>query len=136
MNRISRLMFFMLLLLNSNTAAIRNYVNFACSGISESTAILPCTEEELIKAYSRLNSSYQRARERISRGNQSDPDFVEIYLDKLRDSQRTWVKLRDENCALESFDFDRGSVLDYVVTNLCSAGMSHERADFLDRVDT
>lgn len=135
MNKTSSLMAFMLLILTSNTAMAKNYVNFACNGISESMAILPCTEEEQIKADSRLNSSYQFARERIGRGNQSDPDFVEVYLDKLRDSQRTWIKLRDENCALESFDFDRGSVLDQVVTNLCNAGMSHERAIFLDRIE-
>jgi uncharacterized protein YecT (DUF1311 family) len=97
-------------------------------------AILPCTEVEQKKSDRRLNLSYKNARERISRGNQSDPEFVNLYLEKLRDSQRTWINLRDKNCDLESFDFEQGSVLDRVITNLCMAGMSDERANFLDRV--
>lgn len=112
----------------------RSYMSYACDGLSESWAILPCTQDKRIESDNGLNKSYVAARKRIHKYNGSDEESLKLYLDKLKHSQRAWIRFRDENCALEAFEFEQGSVMDSVAKNLCAAGMSDERAKFLDEV--
>lgn len=119
--------------LSTNLSA-RSYVGYACNGLSESASIQPCTEAKRIESDIGLNKSYVAARERIHKYNGADDESLKGYLDKLKRSQRAWIRFRDENCELEAFEFEQGSVMDNVAKNLCAAGMSDERVEYLDRV--
>lgn len=120
--------------LSSTNLIARSYVDYACNGSSESASIQPCTEAKRVESDNGLNNSYVAARERIHKYNGADDESLTRYLDKLKRSQRAWIRFRDENCELEAFELELGSVLDNVAKNLCAAGMSDERAEFLDRV--
>jgi uncharacterized protein YecT (DUF1311 family) len=110
----------------------------ACLENASSAQIAKCAEVEMKKADAELNESYKAVIERASSRYifqyQSQPEINKAFLEKLKDSQRAWIKLRDTNCSLEGFENEWDKVSYAADMNRCVARMSLERAKYLDTI--
>lgn len=97
-----------------------------------------CAQVEMKIADAKLNESYKavidRAESRYIFQYQSQPELNKVFLGKLKDSQRAWIKLRDTNCSLEGFENEWDKVLYTANLNKCIARMSLDRAKYLDAI--
>ncbi len=85
-----------------------------------------------------LNDSYDavidRAGFRYIFQYQSRHEEHKAFLDRLKNSQRAWIKLRDSNCRLEGFENEWDTTSYSADLNRCAAKMSLERALYLDGI--
>ncbi|WP_122569705.1 lysozyme inhibitor LprI family protein [Pseudomonas viridiflava] len=93
-----------------------------------------CAKAEKNTADARLNDSYKKLIARAQRQYRSDARLGDEFKAKLKESQRAWLKLRDTNCPLEAFEIEVGQAAYLTTINNCVAGMSLERAAYLDKV--
>ncbi|WP_458378815.1 lysozyme inhibitor LprI family protein [Pseudomonas chlororaphis] len=63
-----------------------------------------------------------------------DPAQGEKFIAKLKESQRSWIKLRDTDCPLEAFEIEVGKPAYETTISNCIARMSLERSVYLDKI--
>ncbi|WP_312517387.1 lysozyme inhibitor LprI family protein [Stutzerimonas nitrititolerans] len=105
-----------------------------CESVEDSRQIFLCSVHAKTRADQQLNLSYQNALRRIAKQYEQSAMLADEYISLLRGSQRAWIKLRDANCELESFEIERGTQAYEVTVNSCIARMSRHRAGYLDKV--
>ncbi|WP_158243860.1 MULTISPECIES: lysozyme inhibitor LprI family protein [unclassified Pseudomonas] len=97
-----------------------------------------CAEKAMKAADRVLNDSYDavidRAGFRYIFQYQSRHEEHKAFLDRLKNSQRAWIKLRDSNCRLEGFENEWDTTSYSADLNRCAAKMSLERALYLDGI--
>ncbi|MFJ4545964.1 lysozyme inhibitor LprI family protein [Pseudomonas sp. NPDC088885] len=104
-----------------------------CVSISTSQQVDICAKQAKESADSNLNSSYQKLIKRVASQYQVDAALRGDYMQKLKESQRAWLKLRDTNCTLEAFEVEVGQPAYLTTVNNCVARMSLERSIYLDK---
>nr|WP_244998693.1 lysozyme inhibitor LprI family protein [Pseudomonas viridiflava] len=105
-----------------------------CINSGTSQEVDSCAKAEKNTADARLNDSYKKLIARAQRQYRSDARLGDEFKAKLKESQRAWLKLRDTNCPLEAFEIEVGQAAYLTTINNCVAGMSLERAAYLDKV--
>jgi uncharacterized protein YecT (DUF1311 family) len=64
----------------------------------------------------------------------SNQTLRDEYIQKIKESQRLWIKLRDADCALETFQIEIGPQAYETTLNNCIARMSDERSNYLEHI--
>lgn len=104
-----------------------------CEGQSSSAALLRCAERSKKEADKKLNDSYKMLLGRLLRQHDNS-DFSKGYAEKVRASQRLWIRQRDVDCQLKTFEVDPGSWADVVITDFCIVKLSNSRVEFLNSI--
>lgn len=105
-----------------------------CITSATSQEVDVCAKAEKNNADARLNDSYKKLIARAQRQYRSDTGLGDEFKAKLKDSQRAWLRWRDTHCTLEAFEIEVGQAAYLTTINNCVAGMSLERAAYLDNV--
>lgn len=108
--------------------------NNSCERVSSSQQIFECSNVEREKADQLLNNVYRELITRIVKQYKSDPGLKDAYTQKIKESQRLWIKLRDANCNLETFEIEAGTQAYETTFNKCVARSSVERATYLKKI--
>ncbi|WP_341520210.1 lysozyme inhibitor LprI family protein [Pseudomonas sp. G.S.17] len=103
----------------------------AASNLS-SQAIYECSEYNKKIADQDLNTAYKRLNDMISKDYKSMPSLGEKLKSTVKKSQLTWIKLRDENCAIEVFVIESGTQAFETTKNYCFAREGAERSRYLN----
>ncbi|MGR6734879.1 lysozyme inhibitor LprI family protein [Pseudomonas chlororaphis] len=104
-----------------------------CKNIVASQQIDMCAKAAMESADSQLNISYKKLMARVKSQYQVDPAQGEKFIAKLKESQRSWIKLRDTDCPLEAFEIEVGKPAYETTISNCIARMSLERSVCLDK---
>lgn len=94
-----------------------------------------CAAQEFARADKVLNAEYaalgvrMKADESFGKVGDGRPDGATL----LRDSQRAWLKLRDDFCTLDAYHA-RGGSLELFIYERCRAEMTRERTAWLKRI--
>lgn len=101
---VARLMFFAFVAMSVSSVSYAQDAD--CEAVAGQRA--ECAEEAMKAADRVLNDRYQalidRAGSRYIFQYQSRHEEHKAFLDRLKNSQRAWIKLRDSNCRLEGFE--------------------------------
>ncbi|WP_281290840.1 lysozyme inhibitor LprI family protein [Pigmentiphaga aceris] len=93
--------------------------------------IYECSRQKIIDADAELNRSYKMLNDSISSGYKADPKLGNELLEHVKKSQRAWITVRDENCAIESFVITPSTPAFAATRNLCLARESFARSRYL-----
>ena len=126
--------FLALALLASSVHAAEDPDSTPCDGIENDKQTLACARYNNTTATQLLNDNYQSLQERIADLYGSDPSQLADITARLKDAQHKWEKLRDADCALETFPATSGSSAYAIAQNDCLARMSDERSEFLESI--
>lgn len=105
-----------------------------CSTQDNSQKVYECAKENAQNADNALNKEYSDLRKRISLNYKSEPQLKEELLAILNKSQTNWIKLRDSNCRLESFEIEAGTQAFETTVNNCIADESQKRTQYLEKI--
>lgn len=130
-NTVKRFVFTLLAVLLPVSAV---YAQDDCSKVTSSLEMVPCSEAAKKAADTQLNVSYKQLMARLESDYRADPALGAEYAAKVKESQRAWLKLRDANCPLESFEIETGMPAHVFAVNSCIARMSRERSAYLDKI--
>ncbi|MFC0667511.1 lysozyme inhibitor LprI family protein [Azotobacter chroococcum] len=108
--------------------------NNSCERVSSSQQIFECSNIERKKADQLLNNVYHELITRIIKQYKSAPELKDAYTQKIKESQRLWIKLRDADCTLETFEIEAGTQAYETTFNKCVARSSIERATYLRKI--
>lgn len=86
------------------------------------------TAEQLLK------DNYQGLLERMGSTYGSNKTQLADITARLKDAQQKWEKLRDADCAVDTFPAVAGSKEYAIQQNDCLARMSDERSEFLESI--
>lgn len=105
-----------------------------CDNLNNSHQVFMCSEHNKEQADHDLNESYNRLLRRVDKQYSPDPEIRNHFISIIKKSQRTWIVLRDANCAVESFEIEAHSEAHTTTFNNCIARMSQERTEYLDKI--
>ncbi|MEE4465458.1 lysozyme inhibitor LprI family protein, partial [Azotobacter chroococcum] len=100
--------------------------NNFCERVSSSQQIFECSIIEREKADQLLNNVYHELMKRIVRQYKTDSELKDAYTQKIKESQRLWLRLRDADCTLETFEIEAGTQAYETTFNKCVARSSIE----------
>lgn len=122
-------------------------VAFLCFGISNAVSakvdcfkktngpeVYACAENNRNVAEKALNEEYAAAKKRINKAFSVADDIKKNYLTVFTESQRGWLKYRDNQCKLEAHIADESSNPYAVLTNNCVARLDEERTAQLKEI--
>lgn len=98
-----------------------------CSDITTSDQVASCSEIKKISADKYLNEQYSALLHKIDSEYRSDDSLRKEFTNNIKISQRDWIKFRDSNCKLYSFQIDNKSSAYQTTVNECVAKMSEAR---------
>lgn len=75
----------------------------------------------------RLNGEYIELKKRIAVNYSTDKEMAEIYLSKLLNAQRNWLKYRDQQCSMESLFADPSTQANLTLVNKCISRIDEQR---------
>jgi uncharacterized protein YecT (DUF1311 family) len=122
------------LLIASTTSHPADPESSSCKAIVSSQKIFECPIYEKTKADNDLNNQYRSLLERVASQYTSNRTFRKEYIQRIKHSQRLWIKLRDANCALEAYQIEVGTQAYEATLNYCIARISDERSKYLERI--
>jgi uncharacterized protein YecT (DUF1311 family) len=102
-----------------------------CREIVNSQQIFDCSKIERETAGKMLNDSYKTLLTRVQNQYKPSPELGEEFVQKIKKSQRLWIKLRDTDCTLEAFQIETGSLAYETTVNKCVARLSEARSSYL-----
>ncbi|MFO2462142.1 DUF1311 domain-containing protein [Pseudomonas sp. 15FMM2] len=105
-----------------------------CDGIENDKQTLECASYNKITATQLLEDNYQSLLERLAGIYGSDQSELADITARLKDAQQKWEKLRDADCALDTFPAVSGSTAYAIAQDDCLARMSDERSEFLESI--
>lgn len=108
--------------------------NNFCEQVSSSQQIFECSIIEREKADQLLNRVYHELMKRIARQYKTDSELKDAYSQKIKESQRLWLRLRDADCTLETFEIEAGTQAYETTFNKCVTRSSIERATYLKEI--
>lgn len=98
-----------------------------CSKITTSDQVTLCAESKKKSADKYLNEQYSALLSKINSGYLNDDSLRKEFVNNIKVSQRNWIKFRDSNCKLYSFQIDNKSSAYQTTLNECVAKMSEAR---------
>lgn len=93
--------------------------------------VYECSKKKSKDADMALNEAYRELNEKVSADYKVDPILGHKLESHIKKSQRAWLLLRDENCAIESFVTPSGTQAFETTVNNCIARESYLRANYL-----
>lgn len=105
-----------------------------CEIVSSSQQVFECSKIEKEQADRLLNAAYNKLKARISKQYGSELSLRDSFIQRVRESQRLWVRLRDADCDLEVFEIEEGTQAYETTLNKCVARLSVERAAYLEKI--
>ncbi|UQY44743.1 lysozyme inhibitor LprI family protein [Mixta hanseatica] len=103
------------------------YAEDNCSAAQSDAEINSCWAKEKSSAESELNSEYASAKQRIAKAYTTHKELLTQYNTILLDSQRGWLKYRDNQCKLEAFMADENTAVYASLVDQCTARIDRER---------
>lgn len=103
-----------------------------CESAQTTVEMVDCADADFRSADETLNETYRATMDTL-RGVDADAGDGSDRTGKLRTAQRSWLRLRDEQCALEAA-YAYGGTLAPVLEIECRARMTAERTETLRRV--
>ncbi|WP_166365223.1 lysozyme inhibitor LprI family protein [Pseudomonas akapageensis] len=101
------------------------------SGGLDSQDIYDCSKLRIEAADKELNSTYKDLNSRVSTEYRADAPLGEKLKEHIKTSQIAWIKLRDSNCAVESFVISRETQAFETTKNNCLARETIGRTHYL-----
>ncbi|MCC4107086.1 lysozyme inhibitor LprI family protein [Serratia ureilytica] len=98
-----------------------------CNDIKNSEQVNLCSESKKSDADTYLNKQYSGLLAKINTEYVNDDVLKKELLDNVKTSQRDWIKFRDSNCKLYSFQIESNSPAHQTAINECVARMSESR---------
>ena len=98
-----------------------------CSAAQTDAEINSCWAKEKSRAENELNAEYASAKQRIAKAYTTHKALLTQYNNTLLDSQRGWLKYRDNQCKLEAFMADEKSAVYVSLIDQCTARIDRER---------
>jgi len=105
-----------------------------CSSVQSSSQVDECAANEYKAADRSLNDVYKKVIEKIGVDYKVDTKLGSELLSALKKAQQAWIKFRDTNCAVESFEAEPGTAAHITATNICLTKMTNERIRALDQM--
>ncbi len=103
------------------------YSEGVCRDITNSDQIYLCSESKRNSADKYLNEQYLALLSKINAEYMNDNALKNEFTSNIKVSQRNWLKFRDSNCKLYSFQVDSKSPAYQTTFNECVARMSESR---------
>lgn len=103
------------------------YAEDNCSSAQTDAEINSCWAQEKSHAENELNTEYASAKQRIAKAYTTHKELFTRYNTTLLDSQRGWLKYRDNQCKLEAFMADENSAVYASLIDQCTARIDRER---------
>lgn len=97
-----------------------------------SQRVYECSKLISADADGQLNSAYKSLSNKVDADYKSDPLLGSSLKEHIKRSQRAWINLRDENCAIESFMIVAGTQAFETTKNFCMARESIKRTQYLN----
>ncbi|PNS09930.1 hypothetical protein COO59_20150 [Mixta theicola] len=98
-----------------------------CTDVKNSDQVYLCSENKKSDADSYLNKQYSELLAKINAEYVNDDVLKKELVDNVKKSQRDWIKFRDSNCKLYSFQIESNSPAHQTAINECVARMSESR---------
>lgn len=98
-----------------------------CSDIKNSEQVYFCAESKKNDADKYLNKQYSDLLAKVNSEYVNDDVLKKELVVNIKTSQRDWIKFRDSNCKLYSFQIDSNSSAHQSAINECIARMSESR---------
>ena len=122
------------LLITSIVVYAADPISESCKEIVSSQHVFECSAYEKGRADKALNDQYRSLLKRVGSQYKSNQTLRDEYIQKIKESQRLWIKLRDADCALETFQIEIGTQAYETTLNNCIARMSDERSKYLEHI--
>ena len=122
------------LLVASVTSYAADPGNNFCKEVVDSQKVFDCSVYEKARADKELNNLYRNLLERVSSQYKSNRMLGDDYIQRIKSSQRLWIKLRDADCTLEAFQIEAGTLAYETTMNYCVVRMSDKRSRYLERI--
>lgn len=123
-----------LALLTTAVQAAEDVDNGPCDGVGNDQQTLECATWNKTTAEQLLKDNFQGLLERMGTTYASNQAQVADITARLKDAQQKWEKLRDADCAVDTFPAVAGSKAYAIAHNDCLARMSDERSEFLESI--
>ena len=98
-----------------------------CNYIDNSIQVGLCADNKKNEADKYLNEQYSNLMGKIKKEYINDVGLRDELITSVKASQRNWIKFRDSNCKLYSFQIDSNSPAYQTTINECIARMSESR---------
>lgn len=98
-----------------------------CTDIKNSDQVYLCAENKKSDADRYLNKQYSELLAKINAEYVNDEVLKKELVSNVKTSQRDWIKFRDSNCKLYSFQIETNSPAYQTAINECVARMSESR---------
>ncbi|BBV30755.1 Uncharacterized protein conserved in bacteria [Citrobacter werkmanii] len=98
-----------------------------CRNITTSDQVALCSESKKNSADKYLNEQYLMLLSKVNSAYVNDESLKQEFVNNIKTSQRDWIKFRDSNCKLYSFQIDNKSSAYQTTFNECVAKMSETR---------
>ena len=98
-----------------------------CQDITASDQVFLCSKNKKDMADKYLNEQYSSLLSKVNSAYVNDDLLKRDFLNKIKKAQRNWLKFRDSNCELYSFQIDSKSQAYQTSLNECIAKMSESR---------
>lgn len=105
-----------------------------CAHPDISAQIDSCAKQDKEAAEQALNKAWTEAKGRIVSAYKSDEKLQKDYQQNLLDSQRGWLKYRDNQCKMQAFLAEEGTIAYETLTNICISEINHQRVEQLKLV--
>lgn len=103
------------------------YAETNCSSAQTDAEMNRCWDKEKSSAENELNAEYASAKQRIAKAYTTHKELLAQYNAILLDSQRGWLKYRDNQCRLEAFMADEKSAVYAALIDQCTTRIDRER---------
>lgn len=105
-----------------------------CEHISDSLTQNACWQRDYDASDVALNHAFKAAKKRITAVYQSDTALGTALQQEVLKAQRSWLQFRQQQCAVEAFESEKGSSANYTLTQTCMTAMNLERIKQLDNI--
>lgn len=107
--------------------SVMSYGADSCQDITVSDQVFLCAKNKKDAVDEYLNEQYQSLLSKVNSEYANDDLLKREFLSKIKTAQRNWLKFRDTNCELYSFQIDTKSQAYQTSLNECIAKMSESR---------
>ncbi|MDF7681436.1 DUF1311 domain-containing protein [Enterobacteriaceae bacterium ESL0689] len=105
-----------------------------CHDVESSDQVFLCSEKKKAIADKYLNEQYLSLLSKVNAEYANDRVLKESFLNNIKVAQRDWIKFRDSNCKLYSFQIDSKSQAYQITFNECVVKMSVSRGKELEGI--
>ncbi|WP_458729729.1 lysozyme inhibitor LprI family protein [Pseudomonas brenneri] len=96
--------------------------------------VYECSKQKSREADLELNYAYRALNDKVTKDYKAAPMLGEQLKGHIKKSQMAWIRLRDENCAVESFVISPETQAFETTRNYCIARGSRDRAQCLSNL--